>query len=106
MSKRVVILGGGFGGLYAAKTLAGTDVDEQSAGLTFGVVGAGRAGVELAGALGEIANDTLAGDFRHVDPAQSQILLVDNSPRVLSGMPPDLSEAAEKSLIRLGVRTI
>jgi len=83
-----------------------TDPDEHRAWLTFVVVGAGPTGVELAGALGEIANDTLKGDFRHVDPAQAQILLVDNSPHVLSAMPQDLSVAAERSLISLGVRTI
>lgn len=83
-----------------------TDPAEHRAWLTFVVVGAGPTGVELAGALGEIANDTLKGDFRHVDPAQAQILLVDNSPHVLTAMPQDLSVAAERSLIRLGVRTI
>jgi len=83
-----------------------TDPDEHRAWLTFVVVGAGPTGVELAGALGEIANDTLRGDFRHVDPAQARILLVDNSPRVLTPFPPVLSDAAERSLISLGVRTI
>jgi NADH dehydrogenase len=74
--------------------------------LTFVVIGAGPTGVELAGALGEIANDTLRADFRSIRPAESRILLVDASPRVLPPYPPDLSEKAERALIRLGVRTI
>ncbi len=68
------------------------------------IVGAGATGVELAGALGEIANDTLRGDFRSIRPEDSQILLLDSAPRVLPAFPPDLSAAAERSLIRLGVR--
>ena len=73
--------------------------------LNFVIVGGGPTGVELAGALGEIANDTLRHDFRHIDPSQSQITLVEGEPRVLNGFPPDLSAKAEQQLIRLGVRT-
>jgi NADH dehydrogenase len=72
--------------------------------LTFVVVGAGPTGVELAGALAEIARDTLRHDFRSIHPEESQILLVDGSPRVLPAYPKDLSLQAERSLIRLGVR--
>lgn len=82
-----------------------TDPVEHRAWLTFVVVGAGPTGVELAGALGEIANDTLKGDFKNVQTEQARILLLDGSPRVLMPFTPDLSEAAEKSLIALGVRT-
>jgi len=82
------------------------DQDSRHAWLTFVVVGAGPTGVELAGALGEIANDTLRHDFRHIDPAQARILLVEGSDRVLPPYPPDLSAKAEQSLIRLGVRPI
>ena len=82
------------------------DQDLRHAWLTFVVVGAGPTGVELAGALGEIANDTLRHDFRHIDPAQARILLVEGSDRVLPPYPPDLSAKAEQSLIRLGVRPI
>ncbi len=74
--------------------------------LTFVVVGAGPTGVELAGALGEIANDTLRHDFRHIDPSEARILLVEGSDRILQAYPPDLSADAEQSLIRLGVRTM
>jgi NADH dehydrogenase len=82
-----------------------TDPEIRRAWLTFVVVGAGPTGVELAGALGEIANDTLADDFRSIRPQESQILLLDNSARVLDPFPPDLSAAAERALIRLGVRS-
>ena len=59
--------------------------------------------MELAGALGEIANDTLKNDFRSIRPQEARILLLDGSPRVLPPYTPDLSKKAEKSLIRLGV---
>jgi NADH dehydrogenase len=72
--------------------------------LTFVVVGAGPTGVELAGALGEIANDSLRHDFRHINPADARILLLEGGDRVLSSFPPDLSAKAEQSLIRLGVK--
>ena len=72
--------------------------------ITFVVVGAGPTGVELAGALAEIARDTLRRDFRHFHSEDSQILLLDGSPRVLPSYPEDLSEQAARLLIRLGVR--
>jgi len=81
------------------------DPNRRRAWLTFVVVGAGPTGVELAGALAEIANDTLPNDFRSIHPEESCILLLDSSPRVLPSYPEDLSAAAERSLIRLGVRT-
>jgi NADH dehydrogenase len=80
------------------------DADARAAWLTFVVVGGGPTGVELAGALGEIANDTLRHDFRHINPASSRILLLEGGGRVLPAYPADLSAQAEKSLIRLGVR--
>ncbi len=61
--------------------------------------------MELAGALAEIANDTLRHDFRSIHPEESQILLLDGAPRVLPVFPESLSEAAERSLARLGVRS-
>ena len=82
------------------------DPDKRRAWLTFVVVGAGPTGVELAGALGEIANDTLKGDFRAIRPEEARILLLDGSPRVLTPFDPELSVKAEESLIRLGVRTL
>ncbi len=80
------------------------DPDARRAWLTFVVVGAGPTGVELAGALGEIANDTLKGDFRSIHPEEASILLLDGAPRVLPGFPEVLSRKAERALIRLSVR--
>jgi NADH dehydrogenase len=71
--------------------------------LTFVVVGGGPTGVELAGALGEIAHDTLRRDFRSIDPADARILLVEAMPRALPQYPEDRSRAARKQLQRLGV---
>jgi NADH dehydrogenase len=81
------------------------DLEKRRAWLNFVIVGGGPTGVELAGALGEIANDTLRHDFRHINPRESQIVLVEGEPRVLPGFPPDLSAKAEKQLIELGVLT-
>ncbi len=71
--------------------------------LTFVIVGGGPTGVELAGALGEIANDTLRGDFRRINPSEARIILVEGTDRVLPAYPPKLSEAAKKMLGRLTV---
>jgi NADH dehydrogenase len=78
--------------------------EERRAWLTFVIVGAGATGVELAGALAEIAGHTLKHDFRSIRPEESQIMILDGSPRVLSTYPADLSAKAEKTLVRLGVR--
>ncbi|MDX2168215.1 MAG: NAD(P)/FAD-dependent oxidoreductase [Deltaproteobacteria bacterium] len=79
------------------------DARRREAWLRFVVVGAGPTGVELAGALGEIANDTLRGDFRAIYPADAQILLLEAGDRVLPAYVPSLSAKAEHSLRRLGV---
>jgi NADH:ubiquinone reductase (H+-translocating) len=71
--------------------------------LTFVIVGGGPTGAELAGALGEIANDTLRGDFRRINPSEARIILVEGTDRVLPPYPPKLSEAARQMLVRLGV---
>ena len=81
------------------------DPEKRRAWLTFVLIGGGPTGVELAGAMGEIANDTLRHDFRSINPAESQILLLEGGDRILSAFPLDLSEKAERALIRLGVRT-
>jgi NADH dehydrogenase len=83
-----------------------TDPDLRRCWLTFVIVGAGPTGVELAGALAEIANDTLRHDFRSIHPEESRILLLDTAPRVLTVYSEKLSAAAERQLIRLGVRVI
>ncbi len=71
--------------------------------LTFAVVGAGPTGVELAGALAEISQRTLAGEFRHIDPASAQVLLIEGADRVLPPFPEALSARAQRSLEQLGV---
>ena len=81
-----------------------SDPEKRARWLTLIVVGGGPTGVELAGTLGEIANDTLKGNFRSIRPEEAQILLLEGSPRLLPPYPPDLSEKAERELIRLGVR--
>jgi NADH:ubiquinone reductase (H+-translocating) len=81
-----------------------SDPGERRAWLTFVIVGGGATGVELAGALGEIARHTLRDEFRSIQPEEAQILLLDGSPRVLSIYPEDLSAHAEKALVHLGVR--
>jgi NADH dehydrogenase len=81
-----------------------TERAEQSALLTFVVVGGGATGVELAGAIAEIARQTVARDFRTIHPpSQAQVLLVEGGSRILSAFPEDLSRAAVRSLARLGV---
>jgi NADH dehydrogenase len=79
------------------------DPERRSAWLTFVVVGGGPTGVELAGALGEIANDTLKDDFRFIRPSDATILLVEGVDRVLPPYPPQLSAVARTSLESLGV---
>jgi len=79
------------------------DPEKRRQWLTFVLVGAGTTGVEVSGALGEIAHDTLRHDFRSIDPGEAVILLLEGGPRVLPTYPPDLSAKAEASLIRLGV---
>jgi NADH dehydrogenase len=71
--------------------------------LTFVIVGGGPTGVELAGALGELAKDTLKHDFRRIKPAEAQILLLEGTERILPSYPPDLSTKAATALARLGV---
>jgi NADH dehydrogenase len=75
--------------------------------LTFVIVGGGPTGVELAGALGEIANDTLRRDFRSIDPSTARVVLVEALDRILPTYPPDRSASAQRQLEHLGamVRT-
>jgi NADH dehydrogenase len=77
--------------------------EEARAWLTFVIVGAGATGLELAGALAEIANETLRHDFRKINPREARIILMEGGPRVLSAFPEDLSAKAEKLVTRLGV---
>ncbi|HEX7119860.1 MAG TPA: NAD(P)/FAD-dependent oxidoreductase [Longimicrobiales bacterium] len=70
---------------------------------TFVIVGAGPTGVELAGAMAEIARQVMPNEFRSIDTATARILLVEGADRVLPGYPPSLSEKARRQLERLGV---
>ena len=79
------------------------DPTRRRAWLTFVIVGAGPTGVELAGALSEIARHALAKDFRHIDPTQAHVILLEGSPRVLPSYVPSLSEKARMQLAGLGV---
>ena len=80
-----------------------TDTAKQHEWLTFVIVGAGPTGVELAGTLGEIANDTLRRDFRNIRPSEARIILVEGADRVLPAYPPQLSGAARRMLEKLQV---
>jgi NADH dehydrogenase len=79
------------------------DTESQQKHMTFVIVGAGPTGVELAGAISELAQQTLRHNFRNINPAQARILLVEGVDRVLPPYPADLSAKAERSLQRRGV---
>ena len=80
-----------------------SDPVQRRSWLTFVVVGAGPTGVELSGAIAEIARQTLRNDFRSIHPEEAQIILLDGAPRVLMPFPDDLAEKASRSLAKLGV---
>jgi NADH dehydrogenase len=79
------------------------DGAEQRALLTSVVIGGGPTGVELAGALGEISRQTIARDFRLIDPTEARIILLEGGPRILPSFPESLAKSAEVALRRLGV---
>lgn len=80
-----------------------SDPEEQQAWLTFVVVGGGPTGVELAGALAELARHTLRRDFRFIRPSGARIYLIEATERILPAFPEKLSRQAANSLARLGV---
>jgi NADH dehydrogenase len=82
------------------------DVTRREELMTFLVVGGGPTGVELAGAVGEIAQHTLRNNFRHIKPANSRIFLVEAQDRILGPYPPKLSARASRSLEKLGVQVL
>jgi NADH:quinone reductase (non-electrogenic) len=82
--------------------LAADDAERQRL-LTFVIVGGGATGVEMAGAIAEIARQTLAKDFRRIDPRSSRIILLEAGARILPTLPEDLSSYAERALTRMGV---
>jgi len=85
---------------YAEKI---TDEAARKAAMTFVIIGGGPTGVEMAGAIAEIARYTLAKDFRHIDPSQARVILIEAEPRLLAVFPEDLSASAMKQLVALGV---
>jgi len=85
---------------YAEKT---TDEAARRAAMNFVIIGGGPTGVEMAGAIAEISRHTLAKDFRHINPSEARVILIEGEPRLLAAYPPDLSESARKQLVALGV---
>lgn len=85
------------------KAETAADETERRRLLTFIVVGGGPTGVEMAGAIAELAHRTLRRDFRHIDPTESRIILIEAGPRVLAAFPESLSQSAAEQLARLGV---
>ena len=85
---------------YAEKI---SDEAAKKAAMTFVIIGGGPTGVEMSGAIAEIARYTLAKDFRHIDPSHARVILVEGDERVISGFPEDLSASALKQLHALGV---
>jgi NADH:ubiquinone reductase (H+-translocating) len=80
-----------------------TDPDERRRLLNFLIIGGGPTGVEMAGAIAELAKRALASDFRAIDPREARIILIESAPRLLMPFDPSLSEAAKRSLEKLGV---
>jgi NADH dehydrogenase len=79
------------------------DPAERTRCMTFVLVGGGPTGVEMAGAIADMARNTLAPDFRRIDPARARVILLEAAPRLLGGMPEGLAEYAKRALQRRGV---
>jgi len=82
------------------------DPERRRRDLTFAIVGGGPTGVELAGAIREIAQRTMTGDFRNFDPASTRVVLIDAGPRLLAAYPPDLSQRTKEMLEHRGVEVV
>jgi NADH dehydrogenase len=79
------------------------DPGERHAAMTFVIVGGGPTGVEMAGAIGEIARHTMTRDFRRIDSAQAKVIVIEGSPHILGAYPPDLSASGKRQLEQIGV---
>ena len=82
------------------------DPQRRAARLTFVIIGAGPTGVELAGTIAELAQDTLPPDFRNIDTRKTRVVLIEAGPRVLAGFADDLSAYAQRSLESMGVEVL
>ncbi len=82
------------------------DEEERRSLMTFVVIGAGATGVEMAGAIAELAKTTLARDFRRINPASAHVLLVEAGSRVLNAFPETLGTYAQRALTKLGVQVL
>jgi NADH dehydrogenase len=83
-----------------------TDPERRAALLTFVIIGAGPTGVELAGTIADLAQDTLPPDFRNIDTHKTRVVLIEAGPRVLAGFADDLSAYAQASLKGIGVEVV
>ncbi len=83
-----------------------SDPTEQQKYLNFVVVGGGPTGVEMAGAIAEIAKKTLIEDFKKIDPSKAKVFLIEALDRILPTYPKDLSEKAKRDLEKLGVKVL
>ncbi|GAA0600779.1 NAD(P)/FAD-dependent oxidoreductase [Caenispirillum bisanense] len=93
--------------LYAFESAeAITDPEERRRLMTTVVVGGGPTGVEMAGAVAELCRYTLSRDFRHIDPRQARVLLIEAAPRILGPFPEDLARYAERALEAKGVKVV
>lgn len=85
--------------------LAGTESERRRL-LTFVIVGGGPTGVEMAGAMAEVAKQTLRSEFRRIDPRMSRIVLIEAGPRILPALPENLSHYAQTALEQMGVEVL
>src|SRR5215831_18400668 len=83
-----------------------SDAQERRRLLTFVIVGAGATGVEMAGAIAEVARQTLAMDFRHIDPRTARIVLIEAGPRVMPTLPENLSDYVRRTLVAKDVEIL
>ena len=83
-----------------------TDAAERARLLTFAIVGGGATGVEMAGAISEVARQSLAMDFRNIDPTAARIVLIEAGPRIMPTLPENLSDYVRRTLAKKGVEVM
>src|SRR5712675_1265206 len=82
------------------------DTAERKRLLTFAIVGGGATGVEMAGAISEVARQSLAKDFRHIDPTSARIVLIEAGPRIMPAFPENLADYVRRTLAKKGVEVM